>query len=70
MHDEYACNTVCHKMFITIHSLVYTLGYCKASIGYTNLPESKNSAAALLSVHESLHLHTNVNFFFTLSLHF
>ena len=23
-------NTVCHKIFITIHSLVYTLGYCEA----------------------------------------
>ena len=31
-------NTVCHKIFITIHSLVYTLGYCEAialiTLGY------------------------------------
>ena len=63
MHDEYDGNTVCHQVFITIHSRAYTLGYCKARVDCTNLPESKNSAASVLSMHESFPLHINVNLF-------
>ena len=42
-------NTVCHKGFITIHSLVYTLGYCEAivSIDHTAAAKSLQSCPTL-----------------------
>ena len=34
LYYEYDCNTVCHKIFIRIHSL-YKLSYCEAIVSVT-----------------------------------
>lgn len=58
LYYEYDCISVCHKNIITIHSLVYRLGYHDATvlitIGYHKA--ITNIAVASLSMHESLHL--------------
>ena len=42
---KYDCNTACHKITVTVDSLVYRLGYHKNHI-----------AASSLSMHESFYL--------------
>lgn len=35
LYYEYDYNTQCHTDFITIHSLLYRLGYCEAIVSIT-----------------------------------
>ena len=35
LYDEYDCNTICHKNFMTIHPLVYRLGYLEVIVSIT-----------------------------------
>ena len=53
LYYEYDCNTVWHKTFIMIYSLVYRLGYHEATILITL---GSHIAASSLSTHESLYL--------------
>lgn len=67
LHYEHDWNTVYHKKFYNA-SLVYRLLPWNNCIHHTRLLWSSYTAAASLSMHESLYLH--INYFFTLSFHF
>lgn len=66
LYYEYDCNIVCHKNFLTVHSLVYKPGYHDTTLLHQT---TIKPLYCCFVINESLYLQVNINFF-TLPLHF